>query len=245
MTFEEYIQILYTDSDDSQKNRDYCENLRDLEYAAADYDFTYKFDQETINELKNNSRLPILSDGDTFTRSVALMDWVTEHTQYCGYSNLGPSKLDTILDFGLDRGFEGAINCANKAILLSDLLLVNDIFAMPVWIENKIYDCNKQTLGCGTCHVVVHVFIPEYEKWVLLDPSFNTYFTDKAGKVLNLFEVSALRDTPQNITVCNYNLNGTEKFADRYLDDFLFKSLYVISVFGGLKELFSLNGGVA
>lgn len=244
MTFEEYIHILYADCEDSPKNRDFHENLRHLTYAAADCDFTYKFDQETISKLKKDIRLPIISGKDTFTRMVASMDWVTAHTQYCGYSSLGPSTLDTILDFGLDRGFDGAINCANKAILLSDVLLANDIFAMPIWLENKIYDYRRPTFGESTCHVIVHAYLPEREKWVLLDPSFHTYFTDKSGNLLNLFEVSGLSDTPRNIRVCNYNLNGTDKFAEKYLEAFLLKSLYIISVFGGLKKLFFLSGGL-
>lgn len=244
MTFEEYIHILYRDSEDSPKNRDFRENLCNLAYTAADCDFTYRFDLGTINELKKDSRLPIISAKDTFTRVVALMDWVTEHTQYSGYSNLRPSKLDEILDFGLDRGFDGAINCANKAILLSDVLLVNDIFAMPVWLENKIYDYRKLTFGDSTCHVIVHAYLPEHEKWVLLDPSFNAYFTDRAGNLLNLFEVSALSARPQDIRVCNYNLNGTDKFAERYLEAFLLKALYILSVFEGVKKLTSLGGSL-
>lgn len=244
MTFEEYIHILYRDSEDSPKNRDFRENLCNLAYTAADFDFTYRFDLGTINELKKDSRLPIISVKDTFTRAVALMDWVTGHTQYSGYSNLGPSKLDEILDYGLDRGFDGAINCANKAILLSDVLLVNNIFAMPVWLENKIYDYRKPTFGDSTCHVIVHAYLPEHEKWVLLDPSFNAYFTDRTGNLLNLFDVSELSDRPQNITVRNYNLNGTDKFAEKYLETFLLKALYIISVFGGVKKLSYLDGGL-
>lgn len=243
MTFDEYIQLLYKENEDNPRNRDFHENLRNLAYIAVDNDFAYKFNRGTISGLKADSRLPIIAEGDTFSRSVALMEWVTKHTQYCGYSNLEPSEIGKILDFGLDCGFDGAINCANKAILLSGILLVNDIFAMPVWLENRIYDYRKQTCGCGTCHVVVHVYIPEYGKWVLLDPSFNAFFTDKAGIALDLFEVSGLRDTPQDIVVCNYDLNGTDRFADRYLEEFLLKSLYIISVYEGWKEPPELGWG--
>lgn len=241
MTFDEYVCHLYKESDDSPVNRALQENLHDLEYITTNCGFTYKFDRKAVEKLKADSRLPIISADDTFARAVTLMEWITNHTQYNGYSPLKPSTVDIILDYGFNRGFDGAINCANKAILLSSLLLLNGIFAIPIWLNNAVLDDTKPTFGHGLCHVVVHAYIPELEKWALFDPSFNTYFTDDDGKIMSLFEVADLRCTPQNITVNGYNLNGTDAFSDRYLESFLLHNLYVVSVFEGSREVFQFN----
>ncbi|MCL2748343.1 MAG: hypothetical protein FWE59_06790, partial [Oscillospiraceae bacterium] len=89
------------------------------------------------------------------------------------------------------KGAEGAINCANKSILLSDALTHIGIFAMPVAITNWIFDTDSEVFMNGSSHVVAHVFLPEMSKWIVLDPSFNTYIVDDQLRPLNLIEIAA------------------------------------------------------
>ena len=72
---------------------------------------------------------------------------------------------------------------------------------MPVAIEGFILDHESPIFGNVSCHVVTHVFLPEQNKWVMLDPSFNTYVMDKDFRPLNIVEITtALRNGTQLFT---------------------------------------------
>ena len=165
------------------------------------------------------------------------MQWISEKTCYCGYSNLGPSNCIDIINFSFEKGFEGAINCANKAILLSDCLLSLGIFALPITITNNILNKNNNDFGAGTVHVVVHVYINECKKWIMLDPSFNSYLINDEGNILNLIEIKKAYNNAEYVKIGQYSLNGNnEIFREKYINQFIFLSLFRISIWDGNSD---------
>lgn len=131
----------------------------------------------------------VAGNSDTFSKALNIMNYITEMTDYDGNSPLPPSTSDIIIHYSFGKKKEHPINCANKAILLSDALISLGIIATPVWLTNRNINIrSKKYLVCYN-HVIVHVFLAESQKWVALDPSFNTYFVDINKVALNIIEI--------------------------------------------------------
>ena len=177
----------------------------------------------------------IAGQGDTFTRALRVMGWLTAHTWYCGMSFWSGSLPDNglkILRYAYDNPFRHAINCRHKAYALADCLVAIGIAAIPVCIINE-----------GYCHLVVHVWLPEERRWVMLDPSFDSYITDETGRALNLFEIHDCRRRGEALNVPQYNFNGTQDCRESYLEHFVLCSLWEISTYNstGSKQGDSRN----
>jgi len=131
-----------------------------------------------LNDVAGNS--------DTFSKALNIMNFITDMTDYDGNSPLPPSTSDIIINYSFGKRKEHPINCANTAILLSDALLSLGIIATQIWLTNRNINIGSKKFMVCYNHVIVHVFLAESQKWVALDPSFNTYFVD-INKVLVAF----------------------------------------------------------
>lgn len=184
--------------------------------------FTYLDEYDAI---KDKYSLKSVVKGSTdFERTLSLMQWLTDNTYYSGQQILFNKPLAddalAILDFSFRKPFSHAINCRYKAIAFSDLLIASGIKAVPIALLDSKNDGN---------HLMVQAFLSDEQKWVLLDPSFNTYFTDKDANVLDVFELRELFLSGQDPIICGYNFNGTTKGMDVY------KLLFVKSVMTNLS----------
>ena len=183
--------------------------------------------------LKRYDLDEVAGQGSSFERALRVMDWLTAHTWYNGVNVLANmrfyrrwSKTPQMLRFGYDKPFRRALNCGHKAAVLTDCLLAVGMFAMQVaavgyYSDVKDYWCN---------HCVVHVWLEEEKRWVVLDPSFNSYFTDSAGCVVNLIELQDLYRKGEEIRVAQYDFNGTQDRRGSYLDDFVLNCLLELIV---------------
>jgi len=179
-------------------------NFQKSNSSPSPYEFKLLPQYETI--FKAFDLKSIAADGDTFDKSLRIMQWITDNSVYNGASPLPPTTSDKIIEFSYGKGEDGAINCANKAILLADALMSIGIFAMPVAGLNLIPDTKSENFMAGHSHVVTHVFLPEANKWVVLDPSFNTHIVGKENIPLNVIEIiAAMRQGKELFTVSNEN----------------------------------------
>jgi hypothetical protein len=236
----EYYSILVKEAS-SERNIFYYENVKKYgEYPPkgfSGYSYTFAY-LKVYDEFNRQFKLnEIAGSGDTFNKSLNIMNWISMNTQYNGYSSLPPVKSDEIIEFSFSKGFDGAINCANKAILLSDCLMSIGIIALPVWIQNQIVDADNKYFGCGSVHVVVHIYIQEKNKWIMFDPSFNAYISDNNGNILNLVEIRSIyrkSNSDRELNLNNYSFNGNpELFKDFYISDFIIKHLFTINTWYG------------
>jgi len=202
--------------------------------AANPFEYSFQYMPE-YDELKNLFPLDeIAGNGGTLGKAINIMNWITSKTDYNGASELGMVPPVDVINYSFGKGFDGSINCVNKAMLLSDCLLSIGIYSLPVWINNRIDDKDNEYYGYGACHVVAHVFIDELNKWVMLDPSFNSYLTDINGNILNLLEIAELYKADQQIEIGQYTLNGAEtQFKEYYVEQFVFKCLFSIAICRG------------
>ncbi len=173
-------------------------------------------------KIKEKYRIPNIESKETdFDKAVAIMQWLTDHTHYCGMQfHILPDDTLKILEFSFDKGFRGAINCRDKAIVLTDLLIAYGIKAYPILLEN---------ITKTECHFVTHVFCSEINKWVVLDPSFNCYFTDENSKILNIFELRDHKINNKTPNAVGYSFNGTDEAEKIYLKYFVGNGLAKVS----------------
>lgn len=169
------------------------------------------------------------SAGNTLEKTIAIMNYLTRHTFYSGaQSHLVSDDAAGILEWSFDKGFGHAINCRFKAIAFTDLLMANGIKAYPILMRDK------NLIGA---HFTVHVYLPENGKWAVFDPSFNSYFTDKNGGILNVYELRSemLKDI-YAVEIVGYDFNGTRECKDVYRKYFISSLLANVSTWRDNSE---------
>ena len=184
----------------------------------------------------------IAGQGETFERALRVMDWLCAHTYYKGVSfgasmRFGRSPYRggwgnslRMLRYACGRPIARSLNCGYIGIVLADCLVAAGIAAMPVNMINYIYRAGEEKTKLFPNHTVVHVWLPEERRWVMLDPSLDSYISDETGRALHLIEIHERRRKGQEIRVAQYALNRTQDCRDVYLDYFVLGSLLEILV---------------
>ena len=163
---------------------------------AIDIEFTYDSGDPQLAELDAKWGLRgIAGAGDTQARALKLLHWLCAHTRHGNPQSLPEGlRMDaaSLLDWSFDRPGNDP-NGKHLSVMLSECLLAVGVKAYVLWCFPKVPDGQK---AC-----VVQAWLPEEARWIMLDPSFGTYFTDKAGRILCAREVrehlasGALRDS--------------------------------------------------
>ncbi len=187
-------------------------------------------------DLAERFGFPFSSERSDKENALAIMRHLTEHTHYCGYTkNILPDDGAEILQNSFNLPFEKALNCRSKAIALTDVLNAVGIKALPV--------CATAESGC---HFLVHVWLKEENRFIVLDPSFNCSFHDESGKALSVF---ALRDSiiqHRTVRIDGYAFLGTDAFKDYYFSAFVSDVLENIATWKtnqrGKKEMSKVCG---
>lgn len=179
----------------------------------------------TYDALLEKYPIKQIMNGKTdFEKVLSVMNWLTMSTFYNGqqhaYSPLLPDDCIAILNYSYKKSFKHAINCRYKAIALTDIFIVLGFKAYPV----VLYDADGYSN-----HFTVHIYLPDMNKWVLLDPSFNTYFVDDNNTPLDVYEIKACFENGNEPTICGYNFNGTNECFEIYKYEFIKKNLAAFS----------------
>jgi len=202
------------------------------------YDFTRLPAHDKL--LKAYKLDEIAGQGSAFDRALRLMDWLSAHTWYNGMSIWSARLPDDglkILRYAHNRSFGRCLNCRHKAIALADCLRAAGMAAMPVGFCNYTYRPGEEKVIPTPNHLTVHLWLPEERRWVMLDPSFNSYVTDENGRALNLIEIQKRHRQGEPLSVARYALNGTQDFRAGYLNGFVLGSLLEIVTLGGACRL--------
>ena len=93
-----------------------------------------------------------------------------------------PSKYNAIDLWEWAKEHPNGFNCRTHSIMLHELLL-------SVGIENKVITCSPKDTTDRDCHVVNIVWLPEKEKWVMIDSDKHAYATSENGDLLSLHEM--------------------------------------------------------
>ncbi len=131
--------------------------------------------------LRARYNLPdIAGTGKTFERVTAVMQWVHRTLTHPGAPRvIEPATPDHIIE--TCTATRCGLFCAQKAIVLTAALLALGIRARQLSCLPYAFD--------GDCHVVTLVWLPEWRRWVLCDPTFNTWFVDSDGTPLSPVDI--------------------------------------------------------
>jgi hypothetical protein len=207
-------------------------------YPEADNGWRYDFTRLPVyDELLETYKLnEIAGQGTAFEQALRLMAWLTAHTAYNGmeiracYRFQGEKETaPRILRYAYQGGYRQAINCTHKAIVFAGCLQAVGVHAMPLGLWSWTYRSGEEAVSPTPCHFVVHAWLPEEQRWVAFDPSFNSYFTDSEGRALNLIEIQKKHRAGEAMRVAQYDFNGTQDCRDSYFSGFILGALLEIT----------------
>lgn len=157
-------------------------NNRDFAPGKAET-IRYHFDCPEYKELIAKYRIDeIAGEGTDFKRAERLLHWMSPRLKHkSDYDNHVSMNSLALLEYSLDRP-ENGINCRNKSLILTECCLALGITARRVYImPYSPYDYDN--------HVVAEIYDQNLEKWIMMDPSADTYFIDEEGAFLSLLEI--------------------------------------------------------
>ncbi len=166
-----------------------CELLRAAgDYASdpkADFRFTYLQDTVRARELRTYFRLDTLINpaASTWYNTLTLATFVARNIPHANQS-IQPTKRNAVALWEYHLQTEPAFNCRLHSILLHELLLASGI-------TNRFVTCLPVDSLDTDCHVVNIVWLPEQQKWAMIDSDMQAFITSPEGDPLSLEEMRA------------------------------------------------------
>ncbi|WP_290539648.1 transglutaminase domain-containing protein [Alistipes sp.] len=162
------------------------ELLRAADPYAADtvqYHFTYKQDSVRAREIREYFRLDTLVNpaAPTWDNARALAQFVARNIPHAN-QKVHPETRNAIGLWEYTRTVEPAFNCRMHSILLHELLLSQGIV-------NRFVTCLPADSLDQDCHVVNLVWLPEHEKWAMIDSDMQAWIESPAADPLSLAEM--------------------------------------------------------
>lgn len=190
----------------------------------ANIQLQFDFADENFAVLKSKYELEaIAGTGDDLSKALNLLFWLCEHTDHFGsYDNHVPMNALDLLEYAYDQGEKRGLNCLNLSYILTDCLLSIGLPAITVGIYPlSPYDADN--------HVVTHVYIAALDKWIMLDPTYNAYFKDADGNILNVVELRSLLADGKDVFLndeISYNGERPNTVEVQYYQWYMAKNLF-------------------
>jgi len=174
------------------------ELLRSSGAYASDttvYRFTYEQNPDRAREIRDYFRLDTLlhPEATTWDRTRALAKFVARNIPHAN-QRVQPETRNATALWEYHLTVEEAFNCRLHAILLHELLLASGI-------TNRFVTCFPFDAEDRDCHVVNLVWLPERQKWAMIDSDMRAWIAAPDGTPLSLAEIRAryLADEPMEV----------------------------------------------
>ncbi len=178
--------------------RNHGKNVRKLQRAEAYTNESVSFkmmnlvDENRAAEIrsyfKQNANLDLdslmVSDKSTWEKTLELAVFVAENVPHDNQKEWLQER-NAISLWEYSRRIGTGFNCRWHSTLLSELLL-------SVGIKNRFVTCLPEDKKDGDCHVVNIVWLPELNKWAMIDSDMTEYAVDENGIPLSLREMRRL-----------------------------------------------------
>lgn len=155
------------------------------EYAPDTLSYRFRYLQDTVDarRIREYFRLDTLTGpaAATWDRALALARFVARNIPHANQQNY-PQVCTAVGLWEYTRTVEPAFNCRLHAILLHELLLAEGI-------TNRFVTCLPADSLDHDCHVVNVVWLPERQKWAMLDSDMQAWAEDETGTPLSLAEM--------------------------------------------------------
>ncbi|MDO4462111.1 MAG: transglutaminase-like domain-containing protein [Bacteroidia bacterium] len=186
----------------------------------ADLHFSYQLDSPDADAVYSFFRLDTIVDNSlsTWENALRIGQFVTDNIPHNNQS-AGIASLDAISLWNYHLNVENGFNCRWHSILTHELLLA-------AGIKNRFITCMPYK-NDNECHVVNLVWLPELNKWAILDTDMNEYMTDDLGNLLSLSELRncIINDIHYNI----HQLTTSSPIDIDYLKSYWPKNIYWFS----------------
>ncbi len=204
------------------QRKGYVELLREAEpYRPDTAAFRFEYLQDTARRRMTREyfRLDTLDSpaAPTWDRAIALARFVAANIPHANQS-VYPERRNAIDLWEYTRTVEPAFNCRLHSIMLHELMTACDI-------TSRYVTCLPADSLDQDCHVVNIVWLPEREKWAMVDSDMCAYLTDTDGTPLSLGEMRTryLNDEPMEIHPL---LDDGRKMDCTYYRTYWSKNLY-------------------
>ena len=188
---------------DYQKNVEKLQASQPYNSKTGDFQNRYMVEEEQASIIckyfKENAGLDLealaASEKSTWEKSLELAVFVAKNVPHDNQKEwLDDRSAISLWEYS--RRVKTGFNCRWHSILLSELLL-------SAGIKNRFITCLPQDLDDGDCHVVNIVWLPELNKWAMIDSDMVEFVTDDKGIPLSLAEMreEVIAGKPLNINV--------------------------------------------
>lgn len=191
-----------------------AELLRAARYEAdgAEIGFTFRPDSLAAAETRTFFGLDSIAadNASAWEKALAVAEIVSANIPHANQTVEPTDKTARGL-WNYSRETGSGFNCKYHSVMLHEML-------NAVGITNRIVWCMPMDSTDRDCHVVNHVWLPELEKWAMLDSDMNTYLTGTDGLPMSLPEIRA-DITGENLSRENMIVpaNGGMDFYKAYL----------------------------
>lgn len=121
-------------------------------------------------------------DADVWTKALAIASFVATNIPHANQT-VQPEERNAIYLWEYTKTTEPAFNCRLHSIMMYELL-------QAAGIEARYITCMPQDSHDQDCHVVDHVWLPELQKWAMLDSDMGgNWASDANGTPLSLPEI--------------------------------------------------------
>ena len=152
-------------------------------------------------------------------KSLAIGRWVSSHIPHAN-QKARPAAKDAITLWKFIQHEEPAFNCRYHSFFAMQLL-------RSVGVEARVLTCLPKDDNDPDCHVVNIVYLPEYQKWAMLDTDQSMYATDAEGTPLAPWEMREYYAQDKAFTLW-YNYESPDQGMD-YYRSYMAKNTYAFA----------------
>ena len=187
--------------------------------------------QQIRTYFKSNANLDLdalaASGKTTWEKSVELAVFVAKNIPHDNQKTPVEDR-NAITLWEYSRAVPTGFNCRYHSILLSELLL-------SIGIKNSFVTCLPYDENDGDCHVVNIVWLPEINKWAMIDSDMVEYVTNDQGTPLSLQEMRLYIRQGKSFTVSALpgfeNSGVTDSSGQHYMKAYWAKNLYWFALY--------------
>ena len=176
--------IAYTSKLEETERIELLRNATPYASDTAHYHFVYQQDTLQAQKIRAYFRLDTLltdSSASTWDKALTLAKFVASNIPHANQTKY-PEKRNAIALWEYTRTIEPAFNCRLHSILLHELMLSEGI-------TNRFVTCLPADTLDSDCHVVNLVWLPEQNKWAMIDSDMQAWISNSEGTPLSLAEM--------------------------------------------------------
>ncbi|MCC5928899.1 MAG: transglutaminase domain-containing protein [Cyclobacteriaceae bacterium] len=184
------------------------------ELSGNQYPFVYQNEENSprLSELRKSYNLDELVAGkeSDLEKVLSLLAWTNAQWSHSGSNTPSDNSTFTILE---EARSGKKFRCVEYGIVLRSVLAAYGYPARTLGLKTR--DVETTRIGAG--HVLTEVWMPQFEKWVILDAQFNT-MPLLGGVPLNAVEFQAAIIEKQSFVLINSQGTVSSKTRKKYLN---------------------------